>query len=52
MRHHASGVDRLPMGETLTVPGGHMFPLEHPQDTAALIKTLFARWENRERSCA
>jgi carboxypeptidase C (cathepsin A) len=22
------------------VPGGHMFPLEHPQETAALIKQL------------
>ena len=52
MRHHASGVDRLPMGEMLTMPGGHMFPLERPQDTAALIKTLFARWQARERSCA
>jgi hypothetical protein len=27
MRHHATGVGRLPMGEMLTMPGGHMFPL-------------------------
>ncbi|PAM62710.1 alpha/beta hydrolase, partial [Acinetobacter baumannii] len=52
MRHHASGVDRLPMGEMLTMPGGHMFPLERPQDTATLIKNLFTRWQTRERSCA
>ena len=52
MRHHASGVDRLPMGEMLTMPGGHMFPLERPQDTATLIKNLFSRWAARERSCA
>lgn len=52
MRHHASGVGRLPMGEMLTMPGGHMFPLERPQDTAALIKQLFSRWEAREQSCA
>eukprot|EP01035_Chromulina_nebulosa_P032540 gene32541-43471_t len=49
MRHHASGVGRLPMGEMLTMPGGHMFPLERPQDTATLLKQLFARWEARER---
>ncbi len=52
MRHHASGVGRLPMGEMLTMPGGHMFPLERPQDTATLIKHLFSRWQARERSCA
>ena len=52
MRHHASGVGRLPMGEMLTMPGGHMFPLERPQGTATLIKNLFSRWEARERSCA
>jgi carboxypeptidase C (cathepsin A) len=26
------------------VPGGHMFPLERPTDTASLIKGLFDRW--------
>ncbi|MNC62380.1 hypothetical protein D3C75_1123970 [compost metagenome] len=53
MRHHASSVGRLPQGESLTMPGGHMFPLERPQDTAALLKDLFTRWEGRnERSCA
>src|SRR5690606_18254500 len=27
-----------------TLPGGHMLPLEHPQDTAALLRRLFPRW--------
>lgn len=45
MRHHARAVARMPNGESLTVPGGHMFPLEQPQDTARLLKQIFARWE-------
>jgi carboxypeptidase C (cathepsin A) len=28
------------------VPGGHMFPLERPTDTASLIKGLFDRWSH------
>jgi hypothetical protein len=40
MRHH-TGVGRLPMGEMLTMPGGHMFPLERPQDTAACSRSCF-----------
>ncbi|WP_017939284.1 alpha/beta fold hydrolase [Zestomonas thermotolerans] len=36
---------RIPRSQCLTVPGGHMFPLERPQDTAELLKGLFARWE-------
>jgi pimeloyl-ACP methyl ester carboxylesterase len=47
MRHHASSVGRLPHGESLSMPGGHMFPLERPQDTATLLKNLFSRWESR-----
>jgi carboxypeptidase C (cathepsin A) len=31
-------------GEYLTLPGGHMFPLERPQDTAELLRSLFRRW--------
>jgi hypothetical protein len=27
------------------LPGGHMFPLERPTDTASLIKGLFDRWQ-------
>ncbi|MFP3518865.1 alpha/beta hydrolase, partial [Pseudomonas sp. SIMBA_077] len=45
MRHHTSAVGRMPLGESLTMPGGHMFPLERPQDTAALLKELFTRWQ-------
>lgn len=53
MRHHVYGVGRLPMGESLSMPGGHMFPLERPQDTAQMLKELFGRWQRRhERDCA
>jgi pimeloyl-ACP methyl ester carboxylesterase len=53
MRHHASSVGRMPLGESLTMPGGHMFPLERPQDTAQLLKNLFSRWEGRRpQDCA
>ena len=47
MSHHARAVARMPNGEALSVPGGHMFPLEQPQDTASLLKQIFARWELR-----
>jgi pimeloyl-ACP methyl ester carboxylesterase len=53
MRHHGSFVSRLPQGELLSMPGGHMFPLERPQDTARLLKNLFNRWEGRQdKDCA
>ncbi|MCY1438854.1 hypothetical protein D9M71_550700 [compost metagenome] len=53
MRHHASSVDRLPLGESLTMPGGHMFPLERPLDTADMLKGLFYRWGGRrQQDCA
>lgn len=32
MSHHAKAVARMPNGESLSVPGGRMFPLEQPQD--------------------
>jgi len=47
MRHHVNSVGRMPLGESLTMPGGHMFPLERPQDTALLLKNLFSRWDGR-----
>ena len=47
MRHHARAVSRMPNGESLSVPGGHMFPLEQPQETASLLKQIFTRWELR-----
>ncbi len=53
MRHHTRFVSRLPRGEALSMPGGHMFPLERPQDTARLLKSLFMRWEQRQnKDCA
>ena len=45
--HHARLVKRVPKGEYLTLPGGHMFPLERPQDTAALLRRLFSRWSGQ-----
>jgi pimeloyl-ACP methyl ester carboxylesterase len=46
-RHHALSVKSMHEGEYLSVPGGHMFPLEHPEDTAHLLRTLFARWSTK-----
>lgn len=43
-RHHALAVRGIPRGEYHSLPGGHMFPLERPGDTAHLIKGLFDRW--------
>ncbi len=43
-RHHAYAVRGMPRGEYHSLPGGHMFPLERPTDTASLIKGLFDRW--------
>jgi carboxypeptidase C (cathepsin A) len=43
----------MPKGEALSMPGGHMFPLERPQDTATLLKKLFNRWGARQQQdCA
>ncbi|UVJ42455.1 alpha/beta hydrolase [Pseudomonas sp. LS1212] len=50
MRHHASAAKRLPQGEFHTLPGGHMFPLERPLETAMLLKELFGRWQQRQSS--
>ncbi|MBK5005634.1 alpha/beta fold hydrolase [Pseudomonas sp. S32] len=43
-RHHTFTVRGMPRGEFHSVPGGHMFPLERPADTASLLKGLFDRW--------
>ncbi|CAN7590196.1 alpha/beta hydrolase [Pseudomonas solani] len=45
--HHARLVKRVPKGEYLSLPGGHMFPLERPQDTAELLRNLFNRWQGQ-----
>jgi pimeloyl-ACP methyl ester carboxylesterase len=44
LAHHARLIRRMAKGEYLTLPGGHMFPLERPQDTAELLRSLFRRW--------
>ena len=51
-RHHALSVKRMREGEYLSVPGGHMFPLEHPEDTAHMLRTLFSRWTARTDAAA
>lgn len=43
-RHHALSIKSMREGEYLSVPGGHMFPLEHPEDTAHMLRALFSRW--------
>ena len=43
-KHHALAVRGMPRGEYHSLPGGHMFPLERPGETASLIRELFARW--------
>jgi pimeloyl-ACP methyl ester carboxylesterase len=45
--HQARMVRRMPRGECLSMPGGHMFPLERPQETAAVLRTLFQRWTDQ-----
>lgn len=45
--HHARLIRRMAKGEYLTLPGGHMFPLERPQDTAELLRSLFQRWSGQ-----
>jgi len=45
LRHHARNARRLPRGEFHLVPGGHMFPLERPVETAQLIRAVVRRWK-------
>ncbi len=47
LSHHAHLIRRIPKGEYLTLAGGHMFPLERPQETAQLLAELFSRWSDR-----
>lgn len=44
-RHHTWAARALARGEFHQVPGSHMFPLEHPLQTAALIRQVLARWQ-------
>ena len=50
--HHARLVKRVPQGQFLTVPGGHMFPLERPQETAELLKSVFGRWDGHSQEAS
>lgn len=45
LAHHGRMARRAPRGEFITLPGGHMFPLEYPGETARLLRTLFERWQ-------
>ncbi len=47
MPHHGYLARRMREGEYLSMPGGHMFPLERPDETAQLLKSLFMRWDER-----
>lgn len=47
MLRHARQVKKLEHGEYLTVPGGHMFPLERPQATAELVNAILQRWREQ-----
>lgn len=44
MRHHLLLTHLISQGERHTLPGGHMFPLERPEETARLLRHLFGRW--------
>lgn len=44
MPHHAYLLRLVAHGEAHTLSGGHMFPLEHPGETALLLRQLFSRW--------
>lgn len=47
--HHTWSLRRVARGESLTLPGGHMFPLERPHATAELLKQIFSRWAQQEQ---
>jgi pimeloyl-ACP methyl ester carboxylesterase len=51
--YHVSAVRRLANAEHHAVNGGHMFPLERPLETTALLKSILGRWQRRlETHCA
>lgn len=47
--HHGWHARRLALGEFHRVPGGHMFPFEHPLATAELVRSILTHWEGRGR---
>ncbi|MDT4804462.1 Alpha/beta hydrolase family protein [compost metagenome] len=42
-------MDRVPNAQCLALPGGHMFPLERPRDTAELLKNVMGRGQGSAR---
>ncbi|VXD01599.1 Alpha/beta hydrolase [Pseudomonas sp. 8Z] len=50
--HHARALRQLPHAQYHQLPGGHMFPLEFPQDTAALLRKLFTGWDRTQEVSA
>ncbi|WP_120996323.1 alpha/beta fold hydrolase [Stutzerimonas urumqiensis] len=47
--HHTWLARLMPQGCALSLPGSHMFPLEHPGDTAEAIRTLALGWLGETR---
>lgn len=48
MPHHAYLLRLMPRGQALSMPGGHMFPLERPLETASMLRRLLAQWRQAE----
>ena len=42
--HHGYLLRLMSRGEAHTLPGGHMFPFEQPQQTAEKLRELLGRW--------
>jgi len=42
--HHGYLLRLMARGEAHTLPGGHMFPFEWPQQTAEKLRELLGRW--------
>lgn len=45
--HHVRNVRYMRDGKAYSLAGGHMFPLERPQQTAQLLKDIIAGWQQR-----
>lgn len=50
--HHTRLLRQVPRAEYHQIPGGHMFPLERPQDTATHLRQLLGRWADSHEECA
>jgi pimeloyl-ACP methyl ester carboxylesterase len=45
---HTHALRRMRQGECFSLPGGHMFPMERPEQTAALVRDLLRRWSGAD----